>query len=109
MDIMDRKNTLVSTEKRRTKEELHIRTALQNYGYPNLIFEKVKHDQRNKELKASKTGEKSTRDQRDGGLVVIPYVGGLSEATERIFRQYGISTAVKPIQDTKKSSSASQG
>jgi len=28
--------------------------------------------------------------------VVIPYVGGLSEATERIFRKYGISTAVKP-------------
>ena len=32
----------------------------------------------------------------DGGLVVIPYVGGLSEATERIFRKYVISTAVKP-------------
>jgi len=30
-----------------------------------------------------------------GGLVVIPYVGGFSEATERIFREYGISTYVK--------------
>jgi len=29
-------------------------------------------------------------------LVVIPYVGGFSEATERIFWKYGISTAVKP-------------
>jgi len=82
-------------------EELHIRTALQNCGYPNLICEKVKQDQRNKELKAIKTNKKSTLDQRDGGPVVIPYVGGLSEATKRIFRE--------TLQDTKKSSSPSQG
>jgi len=71
---MDRKNTLVSTESDKNKEELHIRTALQNCGYPNEIFEKVKQDQRNKELKAKKTNKKSTSDQSDGGLVVIPYV-----------------------------------
>jgi len=69
----------------KNKEELHIRTALQNCGYPNWIFEKVKQDQWNKELKAKKTNKKSTTDQKDSGQVVIPYVGGLSEATERIF------------------------
>jgi len=81
----------------KNKEELHIRTALQNCGYPNWIFEKVKQDQENKELKAKKTNKKNTSesDQRDSGLVVIPYVEGLSEATKRIFRKYGISTAVK--------------
>jgi len=93
---MDRKDTLVSTENNKNKEELHIRTALQKCGYPKWIFEKVKQDQRNKELIAKKTNKKSASDQSDGGLVVIPYVGGLSEATERIFRKYGISTAVKP-------------
>ena len=98
---MDRKNTLVSTEKDKNKEELHIRTALHKCGYPKWILKKVKQDQRNKELKASKTNKKSTPDQRDGGLVVIPYVGGLSEATKRIFRE--------TLQDTKKSSSPSQG
>ena len=56
----------------------------------------MKQDQRNKELRAKKTNKKSTSDQSDGGLVVIPYMGGLSEANERIFRKYGISTAVKP-------------
>ena len=68
---------------------------MQNCGYPNWIFEKVKQDQRFKELKASKTNKKSTLDQRNGELVVTPYVGGLSEATERIFRKHGIRTAVK--------------
>ena len=47
-------------------------------------------------MKAKKTNKKSTYDQKDGGLIVIPYVGGLSESTERIFQKYGISTAVKP-------------
>ena len=92
---MDRKDTLVSRENDKNKEELHTRTALQKCGYPKWIFKKVKQDQRNKELRAKKT-KKSTSDQSDDGLVVIPYVGGLSEATEMIFRKYGISTAVKP-------------
>jgi len=83
---MDRKDTLVSRENDKNKEELHIRTALQKCGYPKWIFEKVKQDQRNKELIAKKTNKKSASDQSDGGLVVIPYVGGLSEATERIFQ-----------------------
>ena len=72
------------------------RTALQSCGYPSWMFEKVKQDQRNIELKASKTNKKSTCDQRDVGLLVIPYVEWLTEATERIFRKYGISTAMKP-------------
>jgi len=93
---MDRKDTLVSRENDKNKEELHIRTALQKCGYPKWIFEKVKQDHRNKELIAKKTNKNSASDQSDGGLVVIPYVGGLSEATERIFRKYGISAAVKP-------------
>jgi len=81
---MDRKDTPVSTENDKNKEELHIRIR-ENCDYPNWIFEKVKQDQRNKELRAKKTNKNSTSDQSDGGLVVIPYVGGLSEATERIF------------------------
>ena len=56
---MDKKNTLVCTQNDKNKEELHIRTALQNCGYPNWIFEKVKQDQRNKEPKANKTNKKS--------------------------------------------------
>ena len=46
--LMDRKNTLVSAENDKNKEELHIWTALQNCGCPNWIFEKVKQDQWNK-------------------------------------------------------------
>ena len=47
-------------------------------------------------LRAKRTNKKSTSDHSNGGLVVIPYVGVLSDATEKIYRKYGISTAVKP-------------
>ncbi len=29
-------------------------------------------------------------------MVVIPYVGGLSEAVDRVFRKHKITTAMKP-------------
>ena len=43
-----------------------------------------RHKKRNKSAQESK------------GLVVIPYVEGLSETAERIFRKYGINTDMKP-------------
>ena len=60
---MDKKDTLVSTESDKGKEELHITTALENCGYPNWIFDKVKQDQRNKELKVKKTNKNTASDQ----------------------------------------------
>jgi len=60
------------------------------------IFEKVKQDQLNTELKSRETKKKTMSDQEHSGLVVIPYVERLSEATERIFRKYGINTDMNP-------------
>jgi len=102
---MDRKDTLESTENDKDKEELHIRTALQKCGYPKWIFEKVKQDQRNKELKAKKRNKKSTSDQSDGGLVVIPYVAGYRKDLSKIRNKHSRKT----LQDVKESSSPSQG
>jgi len=56
----------------------------------------VKQDQLNKELKFRKTKKKTTSGQGHDGLVVIAYVEGLPEATQRIFRKYGINTVIKP-------------
>jgi len=103
--LMDRKDTLESTENDKDKEELHIRTALQKCGYPKWIFEKVKQDQRNKELKAKKRNKKSTSDQSDGGLVVIPYVAGYRKDLSKIRNKHSRKT----LQDVKESSSPSQG
>jgi len=86
--LIDRKNTLVITDNGKNSEELYITTALTT---PNRIFDKVKQDQLNTELKTRKTKKKTTSDQGHGA-----YVEGLPEATERMFRKYGINTAIKP-------------
>ena len=48
---MDTKRALVSTENKKDKEELHIRTALKDCGYLSWISEKVKQDQLTKRIR----------------------------------------------------------
>ena len=92
---MDRKDTLVSTEYDKDREELHIRNALKSCGYPKWIFDKVKYDQCQKRKKTIDTNKRNKSAQESKGLAVIPYVEGLSETAERILHKYGINTAMK--------------
>ncbi len=48
--------------------------------------------------------EKNRKDKKDKnkGLVVIPYVQGVSEPLERIFKKYNISTAMRPHLNLRK-------
>jgi len=78
------------------REELHIRNALKSCGYPKWIFDIVKHDQCQKRKKTTDTKKRYKSAQESKGLGVIPYVEGSSETAERIFRKYGINTAMKP-------------
>jgi len=93
---MDMKDTLVSTEDDEDREELHIRNALKSCGYPKWIFDKVKHDQCQKGKNIIDTKKRNKSAQESKGLAGIPYVEGLSETAERIFRKYGINTVIKP-------------
>ena len=56
----------------------------------------MKYDQCQKRKKTKDTKKRNKSAQESKGLAVIPYVEGLSETAERIFRKYGINTAVKP-------------
>ncbi len=92
--LMDRCHNIVTEEGDREIEEKHITEALERCGYPKWTFEKVKRQRgRSKEQK-----EKNRKDKKDksNGLVVIPYVQGVSEPIEHIFKKYDISTAMRP-------------
>jgi len=93
--LIDRKDSLVSTEDDKDREELHIKNALKSCGYPNWIFDKVKHNQCQKRKKTKDTEKRNKSAQESKGLAVIPYVDWLFETAERIFRKYGISWAMK--------------
>ena len=69
--LMDRKDTLASTEDDKDREELHIRNVLKSCGYPKWIFDKVKHDQCQKRKKTIDTKKRNKSAQESKGLAVI--------------------------------------
>jgi hypothetical protein len=55
---------------------------------------KVKQD---RELpKTSKKATTGSQDNKSKGLVVVPYVKGLTERVSRVFKKHGFATAMKP-------------
>ncbi|XP_072014846.1 uncharacterized protein [Amphiura filiformis] len=91
--LLDRSDTIVTEEDDKEQEEQHIHKALSMCGYPDRAVKKVKHDKNNpKPKKTTKTNEAD----KSKGLVVVPYVAGLTERVSRVFRKHGFSTASKP-------------
>ena len=45
--------------------------------------------------------KKSENENQSKGMVVIPYVKGLSEAVSRVFKKHRVSTAMRPFQTIK--------
>ena len=92
--LMDRCQNLVSEAEDREAQERHIREALKRCGYPGWSFKKVK--QQMARPKAAKIKNRQEVLDRNKGMVVIPYVQGVSEALERVYKKHNISTAMKP-------------
>ena len=95
--LLDRCNSLVTEDKDREREEQHITKALQQCRYPTWAITQVKKDmQQKRKAEQKKEKQRITTKEKSKGLVVIPYVKGLSETFTRIMREHGISTAIRP-------------
>ncbi|XP_072014982.1 uncharacterized protein [Amphiura filiformis] len=92
--LLDRKNKLVTEDQDKVEEEKHIKDALQKCGYPAWSVEKVKNQMA--KPKPVKKRTKKSDATKSKGLVVIPYVEGVSERISRVFKSYNIATAMKP-------------
>ena len=92
--LLDRSESIVTEVIDREIEELNIRQALTACGYPESTVNKVKQ-QRSKPKSKPPTRKKPDSD-KPKGLVVVPYVQGLSERVTRVFKKHGFSTALKP-------------
>ena len=95
--LLDRKERVVSEDVDKIREEEHIRQALSRCGYPKWTVDKVKNDMKRKEEeeKTKRRGKKE-KENKIRGMVVIPYVKGLSEAVSRVFHKHGVTTAMRP-------------
>ena len=98
--LMNRCEEIVTEEEDKEEERGIIMKALEDCGYPRWTVKKVKDDMKKKVQK--KGNNKQENDVKSKGMVVLPYVSGLSEKLARIFKKRGIVTAMKP-QSTLKS------
>jgi hypothetical protein len=78
------------------KEDSHIREALAVCGYPKWTVDKIKKQMKDKKAKLLEKKSKPDQENKNKGMVVIPYVAGLSEKVSRVLKKHCIATAMKP-------------
>ena len=88
-------DSIVTEESDRVDEEKKVQEALTTCGYPKWTFDKVKEQRQGAKPKKKNTTKKDDN-TRSRGMVVLPYVKGVTERVSRIMRNHNISTAMKP-------------
>ena len=92
--LLDRKENIVTEQEDLIEEDKNISQALGACGYPKWSIDKVKDNKAHPKIKTQNSGK--DRQNKNKGLVTIPYVEGLSNKLSRIFKKHGFSTAMKP-------------
>ena len=98
--FIDRMEKVVTEEGDKKVEEDKIKQALKQCGYPDWTVKKVKQDKANKQNKPKAKKSKETPSTRTS--VTIPYIQGVTEKIQRIFRDHQVATAVKPYLSPRK-------
>ncbi len=93
--LLNRCEEIVTEEEDKKEERCTIMEALETCGYPRWTVMKVKEDLKKKDQK-KKGNTKKENHQKNKGMVVLPYVSGVSEKMARIYKKRGIITAMKP-------------
>jgi len=94
--LLDRVNTVVTEEEDKENERGIVKDALTTCGYPVWTF---KETERRIQAKADQSANKNRNAKgkdKSRGLVVVPYIKGLSERISRTLRSVNIATAFKP-------------
>ena len=92
--LLDRSDSIATEVEDKEKEEQNICQALAACGYPEWTVNKVKKDR--SQPKQKPPAKKQSDGEKSKGLVVVPYVQGLSEHVTRVFKKHGFATALKP-------------
>ena len=99
--LLDRMDTVVTEELDKETEERTIVEALTTCNYPKWAIQEVKRKKKDTNNKKSrKTAEKDSKGAR--GMVVLPYVKGLSERMAKVLKDHKICSAFKPYKTLRK-------
>ena len=88
--LMHRASTLIRDEERRKAEKEKVKDALRHCGYPEWALREG--ESRSKRQEKAKTAEKTGSQEQDRrkGFAVVPYVKGVTERLQRVFKKHGI-------------------
>ena len=94
--LIDRAESIITDPEDKAVEYEHISKALVNCGYPKRVIRGV--IRRRNTPKETSTTSKRPKDVNYGNrtMVTVPYVQGLSEKVQRIFKRHGVQCALKP-------------
>ena len=90
--LVHRADIAVTNTQEREKEVKHIRTALGRCGYRKWAFDLAK----GKKTQSKHPSKNQGVITKNRTFVTLPFVDGLSQKLQRIYRTYGIATSFKP-------------
>ncbi len=88
--LLGRADQVVSEEQDKKEEKEHVKKVLKCNGYKNWAMKIPSKKEAKKDLKVNQKERKHT------SSVGIPYIQGLSEQLQQIFKKHGVSTYHKP-------------
>ena len=94
--LLNRCDEIVTEEEDRKEERNTIKNALNICGYPDWTIKRVEENLRNKEETKGKGNSRKESSAKNKGMVVLPYVRGVSEELARIYKKRQITSAMKP-------------
>ena len=94
--LLNRCEEIVTEEEDRKEERNTIKNALNICGYPDWTIKRVEENLRNKEENKGKGNNRKESSEKNKGMVVLPYVRGVSEELARIYKKRQITSAMKP-------------
>ena len=89
--LSDRAETIVSTEEDKQAELSKVRRSLAICGYKNWTWDTVSRNHKRKINRLPRSNSQPSK-----GNVGIPYVQGITESLQRLYRSHGLSTYVQP-------------
>ena len=87
--LLNRINTVVSTEEDKIQEREHVTRVLRDNAYEEWMFETPRTSRNSSPQRTSK--------QKAGKSYPIPYIHGLSEKIGKIYRAHGVNFYYKPM------------
>ena len=84
---MDPMESVVTEDQDKRDGEVRIKEAMKDCGYPKWSIDKVKQQMSEKSSKNTKPKKSKENETPSKGMVVIPYVEGVSEKIQRVFKK----------------------